>query len=67
MDYKQYSVETLKSGPNRWQAEIKRLDGQKIKTSLPDKEFETIKTIDCLTAEDAVSLAKELIEIGGME
>jgi hypothetical protein len=29
------------------------LDGQKIKMFPLDKEFETIKTISCLTAEDA--------------
>jgi hypothetical protein len=67
MNYKEYSIETLKSFPKRWHAEIKRLDGKKIKTFPPDKEFEIIETICCLSAEDAVVLAKELIEDGGME
>jgi hypothetical protein len=69
MRYKDYVIEILETSPKRWRALVRRLDGQKIKIFVPEKEVESITTsgMESLTADDAVQLAKEMIDGGGMQ
>jgi hypothetical protein len=62
MEYKQYEITTVQTGPGAWQAIIRRLDRKPITcqgTTLP--RF----TIDNVVSEDyAVQLAKGAIDTG---
>jgi hypothetical protein len=69
MSYKDYVIEILETSPNRWRARVRRHDGENIKISVPEKEVESITTsgMESLTTDDAVQLAKGMIDGGGMQ
>jgi hypothetical protein len=68
MQYKGYSIETLETSPSRWRARVRRLDGQKIKIHVPPHEVESITTggMESFSVDDAVEVAKSMIDGGGM-
>jgi hypothetical protein len=68
MQYKGYLIETLETSPRRWRARVRRLDGQKIKISVPASEVESITTsgMESFSVDDAVQVAKSMIDGGGM-
>jgi hypothetical protein len=69
--YKDYLIETLETSPSGWRARVRRVDGQKIKilTDADGKEVESITTSGrgSFSVDDAVALAKEMIDGGGMQ
>jgi hypothetical protein len=69
-DYKAYSVEIFESSPGRYRARVHRLDGHKIKILTDNsREVASITTsgIAAFSVDDALALAKEMIDGGGME
>jgi hypothetical protein len=68
VQYKEYEIEALETSPRRYRAWVRRIDGRKIRTLVPEKEHDSIKTggMECLRPEDAIELAKEMIDSGGM-
>jgi hypothetical protein len=67
--YKDYLIETLETSPGRWRARVRRVDGRRIKILIPEKEVESIPTggMESFSVDDAVALAKEMIDGGGMQ
>jgi hypothetical protein len=68
MQYKGYSIETLETSPSRWRARVRRLDGQKIKIPVTGNEVESITTggMESFSPDDALQVAKSMIDGGGM-
>jgi hypothetical protein len=66
-----YLIETLETSPARWRARVRRVDGRKIKilTDPENKEVGSITTggTESFSVDDAVALAKEMIDGGGMQ
>jgi hypothetical protein len=65
--YKEYSIEPFETEPHRWRANIRRLDGQKIKTA-DGRKHAFIRTggMECFSADEAVQVARRLIDGRGM-
>ena len=67
--YKGYKIEELQTSPGRWRSRVQRLDGQKIKILSDGKEVESITTggMESFSPADAIALAKQMIDGGGMQ
>ena len=63
--YKAYVIDAFKRDTDRWRASIRRLDGKKIRVTVPPAVLDEATTsADALTAEKAVELAKKAIDRG---
>jgi hypothetical protein len=67
--YKHYEIEPFESSPGRWRARVRRVDGRKIKIAVINNEVEFITTggMESFSAEDAIAVAREMIDGGGMD
>ena len=68
--YQAYSIETFESSQGRYRARVSRLNGHKIKILTDDnKEVDLITTggMEAFSIDDALRVAKEMINGGGME
>ena len=68
--YKGFSISANELRPNRWVAEIRRADGTRIKVDLPGDGGGLRKSIitdpPLRSAQDAISLAKQVIDSGSI-
>ncbi|WIW44421.1 hypothetical protein ML401_23315 [Bradyrhizobium sp. 62B] len=64
--YKQYHIQRVERGPQRWVARITRADGKNIRTILPTSEHPYLDTKPTSSGEEAEKLAKEGIDYGGV-
>jgi hypothetical protein len=66
--YKAYVIEPFETEPGRYRALVRRIDGQKIKTFPDRQEHDSITTggMESFSADDAVHVAKKMIDGGGM-
>ncbi len=65
--YKAYVIDAFQRDTDRWRANIRRLNGKKIRVAVPPSVLdEATTTADALTAEKAVELAKKAIDAGGL-
>lgn len=66
--YKDYLIEPLETSPGRWRARMRRADGRKIKVHITGNEVDSLTTsgMESFSIDDAVQLAKEAIDGGGM-
>ena len=64
--YKQYHIQRFEHGKKRWVARVTRIDGQNIRTILPNGEHPFLDTKPAASAEEAEELAKDGIDFGGM-
>ena len=65
ISYGRYLITVVKVAADQWRAEIRRLDGQKIKM-IGRGEVDVIPGKTAFLAEEAVVEAKRLINAGGM-
>jgi hypothetical protein len=66
-EYKGYRIEPYEHEPGRWRARISRLDGKKLKISVPPTEQATLDTMDTVSYGHAVKLARQAIDGGGID
>jgi len=65
--YKAYVIDAFRRDTDRWRANIRRLNGKKIRLAVPPSVLDEVTTsADALTAEKAVELAKQAIDGGGL-
>jgi hypothetical protein len=66
--YKEFSIRAFRSPDGRWRAEIRKADGSDLTIVVPDLGPRPSLTTspDSLTADDAIKLAKQAIDGGGM-
>jgi hypothetical protein len=64
--YKAYTIDPFEDQPGRWRARISRLDGKNIKVAVPPTEHASFDTSLTVSAEEAIKLAKQGIDGGGM-
>jgi hypothetical protein len=65
--YKAYVIDAFRRDTDRWRANIRRLNGKKIRVAVPPAVLdEATTTADALTAEKAVEFAKKAIDDGGL-
>ncbi len=65
--YKAYVIDAFQRDTDRWRANIRRLNGKKIRVAVPPSVLDEATTsADALTAEKAVELAKKAIDAGGL-
>ncbi len=65
--YKDYVIDAFQRDTDRWRANIRRLNGKKIRVAVPPSVLDEATTsADALTAEKAVELAKKAIDAGGL-
>jgi hypothetical protein len=64
-EYNGYRIEPHEPTPGRWRARISRLDGKKLKTTIPRTEQAFLDTMDTVSYGHAVELAKQAIDGGG--
>ena len=65
--YKAYVIDAFQRDTDRWRANIRRLNGKKIRVAVPPSVLDEATTsADALTAEKAVELAKRAIDAGGL-
>ena len=65
--YKDYVIDAFQRDTDRWRANIRRLNGKKIRVAVPPSVLDQATTsADALTAEKAVELAKKAIDAGGL-
>jgi hypothetical protein len=64
--YKAYNIDPIENEPGRWLARITRIDGKKIKVAVPPSEHGMLDTAYTVSADEAVKLAKQGIDGGGM-
>jgi hypothetical protein len=65
--YKAYVIDAFQRDTDRWRANIRKLNGKKIRVAVPPSVLdEATTTADALTAEKAVELAKKAIDAGGL-
>lgn len=65
--YKAYVIDAFQRDTDRWRANIRRLNGKKIRVAVPPSVLDEATTsVDALTAEKAVELAKKAIDAGGL-
>jgi hypothetical protein len=67
--YKQYEIEPFEISPARWRARVRRVDGRKIKVPVINNEVDFITTggMESFSAEDAIAVAREMIDGGDMD
>jgi hypothetical protein len=65
--YKDYVIRPFLTNDGKWKAEIRKADGSPIKILVPEDlvDSRTMPT-ECVTADEAIRLAKQLIDGGGM-
>jgi hypothetical protein len=66
-EYNGYRIEPFEPTPGRWRARISRLDGKKLKTTVPLTEEAFLDTMDTVSYGHAVELAKQAIDGGGID
>jgi hypothetical protein len=66
-EYRGYRIEPYEPTPGRWRARISRLDGKKLRTTVPPTEQGFLDTMDAVSYGHAVDLAKQAIDGGGMD
>jgi hypothetical protein len=65
--YKGFVIRAFEREAERWQAEIKKLDGTAVTTAVPHEQHPSITSSpDSFTADDAIKLAKRVIDVGGV-
>jgi hypothetical protein len=65
--YKDYVIDAFRRDTDRWRANIRRLNGKKIRVAVPPSVLDEATTsADALTAEKAVEFAKKAIDAGGL-
>jgi hypothetical protein len=65
--YKDYVIDAYRRDTDRWRANIRRLNGKKIRVAVPPAVLDEATTSsDALTAEKAVEFAKKAIDDGGL-
>lgn|SRR5512140_1236500 len=65
--YKAYVIDAFQRDTDRWRANIRKLNGKKIRVAVPPSVLdEATTTADAPTAERAVELAKKAIDAGGL-
>jgi hypothetical protein len=65
--YKAYVIDAFRRDTDRWRANIRRLNGKKIRVAVPPAVLDEATTSsDALTAEKAVEFAKKAIDDGGL-
>ena len=65
--YKAYVIDAFQRDTDRWRANIRKLNGKKIRVAVPPSVLdEATTTADAPTAEKAVELAKKAIDAGGL-
>lgn len=65
--YKAYVIDAFRRDTDRWRANIRKLNGKKIRVAVsPSVLDEATTSADALTAEKAVELAKKAIDDGGL-
>jgi hypothetical protein len=66
INYRTYTIDVFEPAPGNWLARISRLDGKKIKVAVPPSEHDFLDTQYTVSAEEAIKLAKQGIDGGGM-
>jgi hypothetical protein len=66
VNYKAYRIETFEEDPSQWRAIIRRLDGKPIKLIASPSEHDFLDTMLTVSEDQAIVLAKEGIDGGGM-
>ena len=65
--YKAYVIDAFQRDTDRWRANIRKLNGKKIRVAVPPSVLDqATTTADAPTAEKAVELAKKVIDAGGL-
>jgi hypothetical protein len=65
--YKAYVIDAFQRDTDRWRANIRKLNGKKIRVAVPPSVLDqATTTADAPTAEKAVELAKKAIDAGGL-
>jgi hypothetical protein len=65
--YKAYVIDAFQRDPDKWRANIRKLNGKKIRVAVPPSVLDEATTpADAPTAEKAVELAKKAIDAGGL-
>jgi hypothetical protein len=65
--YKAYVIDAFQRDTDKWRANIRKLNGKKIRVAVPPSVLDEATTsADALTAEKAVELAKKVIDAGGL-
>jgi hypothetical protein len=65
--YKAYVIDAFQRDTDRWRANIRRLNGKKIRVAVPPSVLDEATTsADALTAETAVEFAKKTIDAGAL-
>ena len=65
--YKAYVIDAFQRDTDKWRANIRKLNGKKIRVAVPPSVLdEATTTSDAPTAEKAVELAKKAIDAGGL-
>lgn len=65
--YKAYVIDAFQRDKDRWRANIRRLNGKKIRVAVPPSVLDEATTsADALTAETAVEFAKKTIDAGAL-
>lgn len=65
--YKAYVIDAFQRDTDRWRANIRKLNGKKIRVAVPPSVLDQATTsTDAPTAEKAVELAKKAIDAGGL-
>jgi hypothetical protein len=65
--YKAYVIDAFRRDTDRWRANIRRLNGKKIRVAVPPAVLDEATTsADALTAEKAIEFAKKAIDNGGL-
>jgi hypothetical protein len=66
LTYKEYHIERFERGTKRWIARVTRIDGRNLRVIIPASEHPFLETKPTTSAEEAVELAKQGIDFGGM-
>lgn len=65
--YKAYVIDAFQRDTDRWRANIRKLNGKKIRVAVPPSVLDQATTLaDAPTAEKAVEMAKKAIDAGGL-
>jgi hypothetical protein len=65
--YKAYVIDAFQRDTDRWRANIRKLNGKKIRVAVPPSVLDQATTsADAPTAEKAVEMAKKAIDAGGL-
>lgn len=66
-EYDGYRIEPFEPTPGRWRARITRLDGKALKTTVPPTVQAFLDTTETASYGQAVELAKQAIDSGGID